>query len=221
MPGREPTDDDVLARTGIADCFAVALDAYDRLGEPAIVIGHSMGGLLTQKLAAARTPRAAVLLASVPPGVLWPQVCALPHLFPLMPRILAGKPFLPAARTMREVPLSTLPVAEQEALIPSLVRDSGRVFRELSMGAASTKVDAAKVSCPVLCISAGSDENVALWISRGIAKRYGAEHQDHLTHRTGSSPSHSSIGWRHPCSTGCDERWASRSLLRLPSRTAC
>jgi esterase/lipase len=96
MPGREPTDDDVLARTGIADCFAVALDAYDRLGEAAIVIGHSMGGLLTQKLAAARTPRAAVL-----------------------------------------------------------------VFREQSMGAPSTKVDAAKVSCPVLCVSAGSDEKVA------------------------------------------------------------
>jgi alpha-beta hydrolase superfamily lysophospholipase len=47
------------------------------------------------------------------------------------------------------------------------------------MGAASTKVDAAKVSCPVLCVSAGSDENVAQWISRRIAKRYGAEHQDH------------------------------------------
>jgi pimeloyl-ACP methyl ester carboxylesterase len=179
MPGREPAADDVLARTGIEECFAVALDAYDRLGQPAIVIGHSMGGLLAQKLAAVRTPRAAVLLASVPPGVLWPQLRPLPHLFPLMPSIIAGRPFLPGARTMREVPLSTLPVAEQEALIPRLVRDSGRVFRELSMGAASTKVDAAKVSCPVLCVSAGSDENVAQWISRRIAKRYGAEHQDH------------------------------------------
>src|SRR5882757_7770988 len=73
MPGREPTDDAVLARTGIEDCYSVALDAYDLLGEPAIVVGHSMGGLLTQKVAAARKPRAAVLLASVPPGVLWPR----------------------------------------------------------------------------------------------------------------------------------------------------
>jgi pimeloyl-ACP methyl ester carboxylesterase len=179
LPGREPTDEAVLARTGIEDCFAVALDAYDRIGEPAIVIGHSMGGLLTQKIAAARAPRAAVLLASVPPGMLWPQLRPLPHLFPIMPRILAGKPFLPSARTMRDVPLNTLPVAEQEALIPRLVRDSGRVFREMSMGAASTKVTASQVSCPVLCVSAGSDRNVAPWISRRIAKRYRAEHQDH------------------------------------------
>ncbi|MDT5107448.1 MAG: hypothetical protein QOI25_4961 [Mycobacterium sp.] len=179
LPGREPTDDAVLARTGIEDCFAVALDAYDRIGEPAIVIGHSMGGLLTQKIAAARAPRAAVLLASVPPGMLWPQLRPLPHLFAIMPRILAGKPFLPSARTMRDVPLNTLPAAEQEALIPRLVRDSGRVFREMSMGAASTKVTASQVTCPVLCVSAGADRNVAPWISRRIAKRYGAEHQDH------------------------------------------
>ena len=179
LPGREPTDDGVLARTGVEDCFQVALDAYDQLDEPAIVIGHSMGGLLAQKVAAARKPRAAVLLAPVPPGVLWPQLRPLPHLLRLMPKILAGKPFLPPSRTMREVPLSTLSVAEQDDLIPRLVRDSGRVFRELSMGAAATKVDASQVTCPVLCVSAGSDENVAQWISRGIAKRYGAEQQDH------------------------------------------
>jgi pimeloyl-ACP methyl ester carboxylesterase len=179
LPGREPTDDAVLARTGIEDCFAVALDAYDRIGEPAIVIGHSMGGLLTQKVAAARSPRAAVLLASVPPGVLWPRLRPLPHLVPILPKILAGKPFLPSARTMHEVPLNTLPAAERDSLIPRLVRDSGRLFREMSMGAASTKVNASDVSCPVLCVSAGSDQNVAPWMSRRIAKRYGAEHQEH------------------------------------------
>ena len=179
MPGREPTDDDVLARTGIDDCFAVALDAYDRIGERAIVIGHSMGGLLTQKIAAARDPLAAVLLAPVPPGVSWPRLRPLPHLFAIMPKILAGKPFLPSARTMREVPLSTLPIAEQEALRPRLVRDSGRVFREMSMGSSPTKVDASEVTCPVLCVIAGSDQNVAPWISRRIAKRYGAERQEH------------------------------------------
>ena len=179
LPGRDPTNDDVLRSTGIEDCFNVALDAYDRLDEPPIVIGHSMGGLLTQKIAAARSPRAVVLLASVPPGILWPQLPALPHLFPVLPAVLAGKPFLPSSRTMRNVPLNTLPAAEQDELIPRLVRDSGRVFREMSLGASSTRVNASDVTCPVLCVSAGADRNVAQWISRRIARRYNAEHQVH------------------------------------------
>ncbi|WP_082683888.1 alpha/beta fold hydrolase [Mycobacterium sp. GA-1999] len=179
LPGRDPTNGEVLARTGIQDCFRVALAAYDQLDAAPIVIGHSMGGLLAQKIAAARDPRAAVLLASIPPGVLWPQLRVLPHLFPLLPRILAGKPFLPSERTMREVPLSTLDRAEQDDLLPRLVRDSGRVFREMSMGASSTKVSARDVTCPVLCVSAGADRNVAQWISRRIAARYNAEHQVH------------------------------------------
>lgn len=179
LPGREPTDDGVLARTDIQDCFEVALSAYDQLDRAPIVIGHSMGGLLTQKIAAARRPPAAVLLASIPAGVLWPQLRALPHLFPLLPRILAGKPFFPSERTLRQVPLNTLSTEEQDELLPRLVRDSGRVFREMSTGASSTRVNTKNITCPMLCVSAGADRNVAPWISRRLAARYGAEHQVH------------------------------------------
>lgn len=179
LPGRDPSDDTVLTRTGIDDCYAVALSAYDALGEPAIVIGHSLGGLLGQKIAAARNPAALVLLASIPPGMLVPQAKVLPYLVPLLPDILRGRPFLPSESTMREVPLSTLARAEQDVLLPRLVRDSGRVFREMSLGASSTKVKASEVTCPVLCVSAGEDRNVAQWISRRIAARYHAQHQMH------------------------------------------
>lgn len=179
LPGRDPTDAAILARTSVRDCFDVALGAYDRLSEPPIVVGHSMGGLLGQKLAAERDCPALVLLASIPPGVLWPQLRALPHLVPILPAVLAGRPILPSAATMRAVPLSTLPAAEQDNLIPRLVRDSGRVFRSMSLGSPSTRVKAADVTCPVLCVSAGADRNVAPWISRRIAARYHAEHQVH------------------------------------------
>ena len=179
LPGREPTCEDTLRRTGIGECFDLALGVYDELAEPPIVIGHSLGGLLTQKIAACRSPRAAVLLAPIPPGILWPQPGALAHLFPLIPQILTGRPFLPSESTMRAVPLNTLASEEQDYLIPRLVRDSGRAFRQMLVGAAVTRVNAADVRCPVLCVSAAADRNVAQWISRRIASRYDAEHHVH------------------------------------------
>ena len=179
FPGRDPRDDSVLERTGVADCVEVALRAYDQIGEPAIVIGHSFGGLVAQQVAAARDCVALVLLASVPPGVLWPQLRALPHLFPVLPAILAGRAFRPSAATMRAVPLNTLPESEREHLIPQLTHDSGRVFRSMSLGSPAMRVEAGQVTCPVLVAVAGADRNVAPWMSRRLAARYGAERHDH------------------------------------------
>jgi hypothetical protein len=47
----------------------------------------------------------------------------------------------------------------------------------MSMGSSSTRVNGSDVTCRVLCVSVGSDRNVAQSISRRIAKRYSAEHQ--------------------------------------------
>ena len=122
---------------------------------------------------------AAVLLAAIPPGVLGPQLTVLPDFAPLLPTVLAGRPFLPSPEVMRRVPLSTLPAEEQDEVIPDLVRDSGRAFRALLLGSPSTRVAAADVTCPVLCVSAGADRNVAPWMSRRLAARYRAEHRVH------------------------------------------
>ncbi|MGK2868586.1 MAG: alpha/beta hydrolase [Mycobacterium sp.] len=176
FPGREPSDDAALRQMSVAGCVEIALTAYDQIGEPAIVIGHSFGGFVAQKVAAARDCVALVTLASVPPGVLWPQLRSLPHLFPVLPAIIAGRPFRPSANTMRAVPLNTLPIDEREALIPRLVRDSGRVFRTMSLGLPIMRINSAEVTCPVLCATAGADRNVAPWMSRRLAARYGAEH---------------------------------------------
>lgn len=176
LPGRNPTDRDVLRRIGFEEYLGAALDAYDALGEDAIVIGHSLGGLLGQHIAGRRRCAALVLLASIPPGVLWPQVRSLPYLLPIFPSIVAGRPFLPAPRTMRNVPLSTLGAAEQNKLVPELVADSGRMFRQMMLGVPALRIAASSVTCPVLCVSGGSDRNVATWLSKRLATRYGAVH---------------------------------------------
>jgi pimeloyl-ACP methyl ester carboxylesterase len=179
LPGRDPTDTRVLRDSGVEEFFATVLEARDRLPEPPIVVGHSFGGLLGQKLAAQRETAALVLLASIPPGVLWPQLRSLPHLFPLLPGLLAGRPILPSERTFRAVPFNTLPTDEQDELIAAMAPESGRVFRAMTLGTPATRVKRGAIRCPVLCVSGTADRNVSSSASRRIARRYGAQHKEY------------------------------------------
>ena len=177
LPGRLPTDARALRRLTLADYLGTLLEYRARLDSPPIVIGHSMGGLLSQQLAARSDCAALVLLASVPPGVLWAQPRAVPHLARLLPRILSGRPILPSERTLRAIVFHDLPEHEQQTLPGRLVTDSGRAFRSLVLGTA--RVPRGAVTCPVLCVSGDADRNVAPRLSRAIAKRYRAEHHIH------------------------------------------
>jgi len=175
LPGRQPTDHETLRKLSMADALETLMELRAEFRVPPIVIGHSMGGLLAQQVAAATSCSALVLLASVPPGVLWAQPCALPHLARLLPRILSGRPVLPPTRTLKAVVFNDLPAAEAEALCPQIVADSGRMFRSLILGL--SRVPPGRVACPVLSVSGGVDRNVSAQLSRAIAARYGATHR--------------------------------------------
>lgn len=179
LPGHDPSDPQVLRACGVTECFEAVLAARRKLETAPVVVGHSFGGLLAQKLAAQTETAALVLLASIPPGVLWAQPRALPHLLPLLPRVLTGRPILPAAATFRAVPFNTLPPSEREDLIQRMVPESGRAFRAMMLGTPATRVRRGAVGCPVLCVSGTADRNVSNAISRRIAKRYGAQHHVH------------------------------------------
>ena len=179
LPGRNPTDHRQLRASGVAECFEAVLAARRELDTAPVLIGHSFGGLLAQKLAAQTETAALVLLASIPPGVLWAQPRALPHLLPLLPRVLTGRPILPAAATFRAVPFNTLPSSEREGLIRDMVHESGRAFRSMTFGTPATRVGRGTISCPVLCVSGTADRNVSNAISRRLARRYGAVHHAH------------------------------------------
>jgi len=179
LPWRDPVDRDLQREVGLDNYLRATVEAYDELDEPPVVIGHSIGGLLGQRLTTVRHCRALILLASVPPGMLWTRPIAMPHLIRLLPAILAGRDISPSAETFREIPLHGLPRDEQDDLIPRMVPDSGRVFRAMMFDTAATRVKREAVSCPVLCVSGGADRNVASWISRRIARRYKAEHHVH------------------------------------------
>ncbi len=175
LPGHGADDADRLATVSLSDYLAAMRAEVARLAAPPIVIGHSMGGLVAQMLAAVEPCRALVCVASAPPWMLAPQLRALPYLLPLMPAILRGLPISPAEATARELFFHDLPAGEREKLIPSLGAESGRAFREMIFGLA--RLPASRFSGPVLCLSGARDRVVSPGISKAIAEYYSADYE--------------------------------------------
>jgi pimeloyl-ACP methyl ester carboxylesterase len=174
LPGHGAADQSVLATATMADYLAALHKALDGLEEPPVVIGHSMGGLLAQQLAASAPCRALVLVASAPPWMLSAQLVALPHLLPMVPAILAGRPLRPSPTTLRELALHDLPAAEQADLLPTFGAESGRAYRAMILGFA--RLPAKPFGGPTLCLNGNQDRIISRSTSAAIARHYRAEH---------------------------------------------
>lgn len=161
-----------VAGLRIADYVEDTVKAIDALGEAPVIVGHSLGGLIAQKIAELGKCRAAVLVASAPPGMLTPQPRSLPALLPMMPRILLGLPLRPGRATCEAIVLNCVPVAARARIYDGLVPESGKVYREMIFG--TFRVDAGPVRCPVLVVGGGQDRIVSEALNRSTAKRYGA-----------------------------------------------
>jgi non-heme chloroperoxidase len=163
-----------LGKVSVLDYVDDALPVARALGRP-IVIGHSMGGLIAQKLAEAGVISAAVLLCSAAPkgiSLLTPRLVVkqLKH----ARELLFSRPIIPNARDINDLAFNRIPPSDRAALFARLVPESGRAGREMSFG--TIAVDERKVRCPVLSVAAEDDCFVAPRVGRQIARKYGGDH---------------------------------------------
>jgi pimeloyl-ACP methyl ester carboxylesterase len=187
-----PTE--ALGRVGVGDYLQDALDACAYLRTPPIVVGQSMGGLITQLLAARGFAHAAMLVCSLPPaGIRWDGArnprFALRHL----PAVLARRPIPPHRAELDDLIFNRIPVEQRHAYFARQVPESSRAATQIAYGRVA--VDADQVSCPVLSVSAGHDRLVYPEIGEAIAQRY---HGDHLSvEQAGHYALVGEPGWEH------------------------
>ena len=175
--GRGPAEARGLRFQDYLDDTLAALDA---LPEPPIVVGHSLGGLLAQKVAELGRVRAMVLVCPVPAAMLTAQAVALPAYLPMLPRILSGAPVIPTNGACSRLALNAMPETDRAAEHASLVHESGTVYRELMMGA--IKVDPTRIKCPTLVVGGAQDHIISTDLLRFTSERYGAELQLYPEH---------------------------------------
>jgi pimeloyl-ACP methyl ester carboxylesterase len=176
--GSRPVPD--VGRLSVLDYVADVTECLALLG-PAVVVGHSMGGLIAQKVAEGGGVRAAVFLTSAAPrGIVvlrWPVLRRLARYLPAMAR---GRAFLPTAADAAALLAHRLSPAEQAALHARLVPESGRAALELALGRVA--VNAGLVTCPTLVMGAGEDRITPAGVQRRIAARYGAPYLEAAGH---------------------------------------
>ena len=166
--GSRPVEN--LGRVSVADYVADALAVARYIGRP-IVVGHSMGGLIAQKLAEADAVSAAVLVAAAPPRWITPATRLLlqkqlKHSW----RILRWKTVTGTVEDHLELSLNRMPPDEAAEAARRLVPESGRAALELSVG--TVAVDASRIRCPMLGVVGLDDRFIVPRVMRAVARKY-------------------------------------------------
>ena len=174
----KPQDSSMLRHVGIMDYVAQVEQVIGMMPDPPVLVGHSMGGLVAQKLAERGLAKAVVLVAPVAPaGISLATRSSLICISGNLHQIMLQRPFLMPWRQSRYGFLNTLGPREMAAIYRSFVHESGKAMREIVSGAIA--VDERQVSCPVLAIVGSEDKATPPSVVRRIAEKYGADYREY------------------------------------------
>lgn len=174
--GQPPRD---LGKVSLLDYAADLQAMMAALPENPILVGHSMGGLLAQMLAARGAARACILIAPSAPWGVWPSTLfefASAQTLLFSGGDYRGSVIEPSYRIAAAHSLDKLDEDERSEIFARFVPESGQATFETMNWSfdlhRASHVRARDVTCPVLCLAGAEDRiNPPSTVSR-IAARY-------------------------------------------------
>jgi pimeloyl-ACP methyl ester carboxylesterase len=170
-----------LGSTGLLDYAADLEKTVRKLGAKPVLVGHSLGGLLAQMLAARDLAEAAVLLAPCAPwGVLPSTVFEMASAQTMMlGGPLSGRILKPDYDVAAAHSLDKLPPVERRRVFAGFVPESGQATFEIMHwgwdARRASRVEASDVRCPLLCLAGRHDVINPPSTVRQVALRYGTQ----------------------------------------------
>jgi pimeloyl-ACP methyl ester carboxylesterase len=147
-----------------------------RITRDDILIGHSMGGLIVQKVAEEIPIKAAVAIAPSPPKGIKAQSFSLFYLglifrsIRYMPKIVLKKPFLPSFSYLRLVLLNDIDIEDAKKYYHQLEKQSAIIVYELITS--KYEVNEQKIQTPFLFIGRNRDRLVPSKVVEKVAKKH-------------------------------------------------
>lgn len=175
-PKRKPAPQ--LAKQSVADYTRDMAEFVKRLPEPPVIIGHSMGGLIAQQLAAQGLAKALVLFAPAPP---WGVLPSTEEEMNLAKGLMQASPFWdkalnPSFDVAKGDSLASLDADGQRRIFDMFSAESGLALFELFFWMFDKQrtiaVDEANVTCPVLVVAGSEDKVISAVTCRKVAALY-------------------------------------------------
>lgn len=185
-----------IGKVSVLDYVSDVREVIENLKASPVVIGHSMGGLITQKIAEVGGIKAAVLICPAPPSVRCvarrlPQGIRLTGSLSLMigqmrylPHLLLKKPLRPSYKLAVKTMLGCLDEADRLRVYDKMIPESGLAAREMSCG--KIEIDETAVPCPMLVISSLKDNITPAKVVAKVASKYQAELKEYPNHALGA-----------------------------------
>ena len=178
VPKQAP--DPALGTTSLIDYTDDLERQIRKLPEPPIIMGHSMGALLAQKLCARGLGKAGIFLTpAAPRGIIALTPSVIKSFFRIMTTWgFWRKPTFPTFAEISYSVYNLLPEAEARKEYETLAHESGRAAFEIGFalldGKRASEVITKDVTCPVLVVGSAKDRITPASTIRAIAKKYQA-----------------------------------------------
>ncbi|MEM1513860.1 MAG: alpha/beta hydrolase [Candidatus Thermoplasmatota archaeon] len=144
--------------------------AKENVSKGDIVVGHSLGGLIVQKIAEEKEVKACIAICPAPPKRIKFGKMAMIASLKYFPKIISKKPFKPDFSFAKKYIFNCLSEERAREVYEKMRSDSSKVAYELAMN--KIEVDEKKVKCPMLFIAMKDDKLSTPDMVKKIAEKY-------------------------------------------------
>lgn len=170
-----------VAELGLLDYVDYFVDIVRRMQTPPVIVGHSIGGLLAQ-LVAARVPhRAIVLLGPAPATGMFSAYPSQTRLWSgFLMRWIFGRPMYPVKKALWDKYIcNAIDQDFSDRFYANLCAESGTAYREMVFWMFdrkhSARVDYNRIDGDVLVIAGAQDKCCVPRMCKATARRYGSQ----------------------------------------------